>query len=74
VEIERITGAKESLARPVAAQANAESVGMLKAAWNAAFIAELAAFPNGAHDDQVDGLSLAFTRLFPNKLAEWYRL
>jgi predicted phage terminase large subunit-like protein len=74
VEIERITGSKESLARPVAAQANSGAVSMLKAPWNAALVAELAAFPNGAHDDQVDGLSLAFTRLFPNKLAEWYRL
>ena len=36
VEIERITGSKESLARPVAAQANAGSVGMLRAVWNAA--------------------------------------
>ena len=74
VEIERITGSKESLARPVAAQANGGAVGMLQGTMECCSIAELVAFPNGAHDDQVDSLSLAFTRLFPNKLAEWYRL
>jgi hypothetical protein len=36
---------------------------MLKASWNAALIEELAAFPNGQHDDQVDALSLAFNQM-----------
>ena len=35
---------------------------MLEAPWNRAFIDELAAFPLGQHDDQVDALSLAFSR------------
>jgi predicted phage terminase large subunit-like protein len=74
VVTERITGSKESLARPVATQANAGNVGMLQAPWNAALIAELASFPNGAHDDMVDALSIAFTQLFASKLSEWYRL
>lgn len=73
-EVERITGSKEILARPVAAQVNGGNVGMLRAPWNAALAEELAGFPAGEHDDQVDLLSLAFTRLFPSKLAEWYRL
>jgi predicted phage terminase large subunit-like protein len=73
-EVERITGSKESLARPVASQANAGAIGLMQAPWNQALIAELASFPNGAHDDQVDGLSLAFTRLFNSVLAEWMRL
>jgi predicted phage terminase large subunit-like protein len=72
--VERITGSKESLARPVASQANVGRVGMVLAPWNQALIAELAAFPNGAHDDQVDALSLSFTQLFANKLAVWMRL
>jgi predicted phage terminase large subunit-like protein len=31
--------------------------------WNRAFIDELCAFPNGAHDDQVDAASAAFRSL-----------
>lgn len=36
---------------------------MLRAPWNLDFISELVVFPNGSHDDQVDGLSGAFNRL-----------
>ena len=31
--------------------------------WSAGFVEECAAFPNGAHDDQVDGMSQALARL-----------
>jgi hypothetical protein len=34
-----------------------------KAPWNAAYVEERAAFPNGANDDQVDGSSGAFAKL-----------
>ena len=32
----------------------------VEGAWNHAFVEELCAFPNGAHDDQVDAVSAAF--------------
>jgi phage terminase large subunit-like protein len=34
---------------------------MVRAPWNAALLDEMAAFPSGAHDDQVDALSRAFS-------------
>jgi phage terminase large subunit-like protein len=38
-------------------------------------IEELASFPSGQHDDQVDALSSAFSELETNDtLAEWARL
>jgi predicted phage terminase large subunit-like protein len=36
---------------------------MVEAPWNQAFVEELCAFPNGAHDDQVDAVSAAFRSL-----------
>jgi predicted phage terminase large subunit-like protein len=36
---------------------------MVEAPWNQAFVEELCAFPNGAHDDQVDAVSAAFRAL-----------
>jgi hypothetical protein len=57
-----------------ASQANIGRISMVRAAWNAAFIEELASFPRGAHDDQVDALSLAFSKLERNTLAQWLRL
>jgi predicted phage terminase large subunit-like protein len=57
------TGDKITRAEPFAAQVNAGNVAMLRAPWNDALIAELRAFPNGAHDDQVDALSRAFGEL-----------
>ncbi len=64
----RTTGAKESRADPFAAAAEAGNVHLLKGAWNRAFLEELAAFPNGAHDDQVDAASGAFGKLAPRHL------
>jgi predicted phage terminase large subunit-like protein len=64
VKPERETGSKETRAEPVASQVEAGNVSMMRAPWNAAFIEELRAFPNGKHDDQVDGLAGAFKRLF----------
>jgi predicted phage terminase large subunit-like protein len=74
VVTERITGSKESMARPVAAQCNVGNVGMLEAPWNQALLAELASFPNGVHDDQADALSLSFTQLLSNDLSVWARM
>ena len=72
---ERANGDKRTRAMAVAAQSNIGNVGMLKAAWNAALIEELASFPNGQHDDQTDALSSAFSELAQNdRLAVWARL
>jgi phage terminase large subunit-like protein len=38
------------------------------------FLDELGAFPRGVHDDQVDALSLAFSKLDNSSLAVWARL
>lgn len=55
-----ISGDKVVLATPFAAQVNAGNVDMLEGSWNAALTAEMRAFPNGKHDDQIDALSIAY--------------
>jgi predicted phage terminase large subunit-like protein len=70
----RMTGSKELRAMAVAAQANQGRVGMLRAPWNAVLLEELAAFPRGRHDDQVDALSLAFDQIAshpPMRIDPW---
>lgn len=57
------TGDKITRAEPLAAQVNVGNVAMLRAPWNDALIAEMRAFPNAAHDDQIDALSRAFNEL-----------
>ena len=57
------TGAKLVRAMPVASQANAGNLSLLRGGWNRAFLEELAAFPEGRCDDQVDALSRAFGML-----------
>ena len=57
------TGDKVTRAEPMAAQINVGNVSMLRAPWNDALLAEMRVFPNGAHDDQVDGSSRAFNHL-----------
>jgi len=61
VVAERETGDKANRADPVAAQVNIGGFSMQRAPWNMAFREELASFPNGSHDDQVDALSGAFS-------------
>lgn len=58
-----VSGDKITRAEPFAAQVNVGNVMMLRAEWNDPLIAEMRVFPNGAHDDQVDGLSDAFDEL-----------
>jgi predicted phage terminase large subunit-like protein len=74
IQCERMTGNKEARAHAVACQVNIGAVGILRAPWNAAFLDELGAFPRGVHDDQVDALSLAFSKLDTSSLAVWARL
>jgi predicted phage terminase large subunit-like protein len=57
-----------------ASQANIGRIGMMRASWNAAFADELAAFPRGVHYDQVDALSLAFSKLAVTGLDIWLRM
>jgi predicted phage terminase large subunit-like protein len=69
--IHRITGDKPTRADPFSAQWNAGdgrdscTVSLVRAPWNDAFLAEVLAFPQGRHDDQVDAASLAFAALAP---------
>lgn len=57
------SGDKVTRALPLIAQINVGNVLMLRGAWNDALLAEMATFPVGAHDDQIDGLSRAFGAL-----------
>jgi predicted phage terminase large subunit-like protein len=63
VEASPESGDKLTRAMPIASQANVGNLSMVRAGWNRAFLDELAAFPSGSHDDQVDALSRAFTAL-----------
>ncbi len=56
-------GAKIMRAQPVAAQVAAGNVVLLRGAWNREFIDEIAVFPLGRKDDQVDALSRGFAML-----------
>ena len=62
VESDRVTGSKETRAEPLADVARRGLVKIVRAPWNAAFIAELASFPRGAFKDQVDSASGAFNK------------
>jgi predicted phage terminase large subunit-like protein len=62
------SGDKVVRAEPFAAQVNVGNVDMVRGDWNAKFIDELRSFPNGAHDDQVDGASRAYNQLMQNNL------
>jgi predicted phage terminase large subunit-like protein len=57
------TGSKATRAAPVASQANVGNLAVVRAAWTRGFLAELADFPAGRHDDQVDALARAFDAL-----------
>jgi len=63
VRANRPTGSKEVRADPLAAQAEVGNVKLVRGDWNTAFLDELAAFPHGKHDDQVDAASGAFADL-----------
>ena len=56
-------GDKFTRAQPFASRVNAGKVLMVRADWNRALLDELALFPLGAHDDQVDVLSGAYEML-----------
>jgi predicted phage terminase large subunit-like protein len=60
---------------PFSAQAEAGNVKVLRGAWNEDFFACLEAFPESAHDDDVDGCSGAFGMFLDNNLGllDFYR-
>ena len=61
---EHVTGSKETRAEPFRAQCEARNVRLVRGAWNAGYLDELATWPNG-YKDQVDASAGVF-----NKLAE----
>jgi predicted phage terminase large subunit-like protein len=58
---------KVTAAGPLSAQVEAGNVALVRGAWNEPFVAELESFPDGDHDDQVDGASGAFTVVHETK-------
>lgn len=74
VQAEPVTGAKDARARPFAAQLEANNVYLVRAHWNRDYIDEHCAFPNGVHDDMVDGSSGAFNKvvLSRKKTLQWW--
>ncbi|CAI3933600.1 phage terminase large subunit [Commensalibacter communis] len=63
VEGVRETGDKATRASPFAAQVNVGNVKLIRAPWNRTYLDELAEFPHGTHDDQVDASSGAFEKV-----------
>jgi predicted phage terminase large subunit-like protein len=61
VKIDKVTGAKDIRAQPLADQCEGGNVFVVKADWNMRFIEELCVFPAGDYDDQVDAAAGAFT-------------
>ena len=59
----RVTGSKSERAAPVSSQAETGNVKLVTGSWIGAFLDEIEAFPQGAHDDQVDALSGAFEKV-----------
>lgn len=56
-------GDKVVRAKAYAAQAEAGNVSLVRGVWNEPYLRELHEFPDGAHDDQVDGSSLGYNDL-----------
>lgn len=63
----RPTGDKLTRAKPLASQAEAGRMFLLRGAWITEFLNELSVFPYGGHDDQVDALSGAYSELVEAK-------
>jgi predicted phage terminase large subunit-like protein len=61
------SGDKEVRATPLTSQINAGNVVMVKAPWNRILTDEMASFPRGSFDDQVDACSRAFNGLLKQR-------
>jgi predicted phage terminase large subunit-like protein len=64
-------GDKYTRAQPFASRVNAGKVKMLRGIWNRALLDEMAVFPMGAHDDQIDALSGAYEMLVNSPILEY---
>ena len=58
-----VTGDKETRARSLSAQWHAGNVYLLRGDWNESYLSEMAAFPLGAHDDDVDASADAYSEI-----------
>ena len=58
-----VTGDKEVRSRALSAQWQAGNVYIVRGDWNESYLAEMNAFPLGAHDDDVDASNEAFAEL-----------
>lgn len=63
VHTEPTTGNKESACEPLAAQAEAGNVRVLRAAWTIGFVNEACEFPSGKNDDQIESAARASNKL-----------
>jgi predicted phage terminase large subunit-like protein len=61
------TGAKRLRWQPLAIQAEVGNVKLVAAGWNREFLEEISAAPRGAHDDQIDAVSGAFSTVALDK-------
>lgn len=57
------TGDKMTRAKPFRAQCEAGNVRLVRGDWNEEYLRELATFPAGSHDDQVDASSCCYNAL-----------
>ena len=57
------TGDKQTRARPLASQAQAGNVKLVRGPWINAFLDEAELFPLGSHDDQVDAAAGALAEI-----------
>jgi predicted phage terminase large subunit-like protein len=72
IRADKVTGSKELRAEPMAAQAMAGNVKIVRGPWNAAFLDEITSFPSGMLRDQVDAASGAFNKLSARGTLEIY--
>jgi len=63
IHADRPTGNKDVRLEPFAAQAEAGNVRLVRGKWNAAYIEEMCAVPNGKFRDQADATAGAYARL-----------
>lgn len=66
VQVETESGKKEVRAVPLASQAEAGNIKLVRADWNKDFLDEIEVFPFGRHDDQVDTAASAFNVIAAN--------
>lgn len=72
VRTEMAKNDKTTRADPLSSQCESGNVRLHEGKWNAAFRNELTAFPHGAHDDQVDAASGAFSKLTRQREPKMY--